>query len=156
LKARENRQGSYYFHTALGASPFIPHYPSLICVPGSAGRPNPVCRDVPLLVMMHQAVVADCPAIPAHERGCVRSMVQTIAAAIEGEMCQNSEDNKCHRLSPDSVRNDNSCRRGCRTVHGNRLVIPLRRILMGRKTRIAGIKRRDAKKSPLQPETTLI
>lgn len=83
-------------------------------------------------------------------------MIQFDEVAINEEICQNSDGCQCHRLSPDPTGNDTSCQRGCRAARSSRLIIPLRRILMGRRTRIAGLKRRDAQQSPLQPDTTLI
>jgi hypothetical protein len=69
MNSRKTNGGPITF-TPPGARPFIPHHPSLSCVPGSqADRPDPACRDVPLLVIIHQAVVADYPAILAHEQG---------------------------------------------------------------------------------------
>jgi hypothetical protein len=113
---------------------------------------------------------AGCPSPDEHASGCgggssgdpgarnkdVRSMIRKNEAAKDGEICQDSDGGQCHRSSPDSAANDNPCQSCCRTAHGNRLIIPLRRILMGRKTRQAGLNRRDAPQSPLQPDTTLI
>jgi hypothetical protein len=61
--------GPDYFHTARSQTVYTPSSKSLMCA-GFAGRlAKPGLSDVPLLMIVNQAVVADHPAIPAHERG---------------------------------------------------------------------------------------
>jgi hypothetical protein len=102
-------------------------------------------------------VVADPAGTPAHPDKDVRKMGDhdDSIANGEGELpVMNSNRHQSSQRKPDttSVR----CYFNTTGLPVNRLIIPFRRILLGRRTRVAGMKRRDSEESPLQPETTLI
>ena|SRR5271157_2797615 len=125
---------------------------------------SPVCR-------IHRQIVSVCrgPSPGVTESDCgggssggsthekdVRRMVYHNKAAIEGKECIYFRGATCHRPSRYNATMGCPCSSDCQAVHGNRLIIPLRRALIGRRTRSAGMKRRAAKQSQTRPETTLI